>query len=156
MLLFCYNVLRKYLILVSLEGEVNMNFIEINALKRKYKNTVILDKRGIFYNAFGDDAKVVNVITGYNINNNQVGFPIKNLEKVVSMLSTHHVSVYVDDMFFDFGEDYPIYLNLHSDKENVDKLVSELCNEVRNIVYNDGDTYYRIKDALDDIRSKSI
>lgn len=133
-----------------------MNFIEINFLKRKYKNTVILDKRGIFYNAFGDDAKVVNVITGYNINNNQVGFPINNLEKVVSMLSSSHVSVYVDDMFFDFGEDYLIYLNLHSDKENVDKLVSELCNEVRNIVYNDGDTYYRIKDALDDIRSKSI
>ncbi len=149
-------MLRKYLILVSLEGEVNMNFIEISALKRKYKNTVILDKRGIFYNAFGDDAKVVNVITGYNINNNQVGFPIKNLEKVVSMLSTHHVSVYVDDMFFDFREDYPIYLNLHSDKENVDKLVSELCNEVRNIVYNDGDAYYKIKDMLDDIRSKSL
>lgn len=97
-----------------------MNFIEISALKRKYKNTVILDKRGIFYNAFGSDAKVVNVITGYNINNNQVGFPLNNLEKVVSMLSKHHVSVYVDDMFFDFGEDYPIYLNLHSDKENVD------------------------------------
>ena len=133
-----------------------MNFIEISALKRKYKNTVILDKRGIFYNAFGDDAKVVSTITGYNINNNQVGFPINNLEKVVSMLSSSHVSVYVDDMFFDFGEDYPIYLNLHSDKENVDKLVSELCNEVRNIVYNDGDMYYKIKDVLDDIRSKSI
>ena len=82
-----------------------MNFIEISALKRKYKNTVILDKRGIFYNAFGDDAKVVNVITGYNINNNQVGFLLNNLEKVVSMLSKHHVSVYVDDMFFDFRED---------------------------------------------------
>lgn len=133
-----------------------MNFTTINDLKRKYKNTVILDKRGIFYNAFGDDAKVVNAITGYNINNNQVGFPIKNLEKVVSMLSSSHVSVYVDDMFFDFGEDYPIYLNLHSDKENVDKLVSELCNKVRNIVYNDGDMYYKIKDMLDDIRSKSI
>ena len=133
-----------------------MNFTTINDLKRKYKNTVILDKRGIFYNAFGSDAKVVSTITGYNINNNQVGFPINNLEKVVSMLSTHHVSVYVDDMFFDFGEDYPIYLNLHSDKENVDKLVSELCNEVRNIVYNDGDMYYKIKNMLDDIRSKSI
>ena len=133
-----------------------MNFIEINFLKRKYKNTVILDKRGIFYNAFGDDAKVVSTITGYNINNNQVGFPINNLEKVVSMLSSSHVSVYVDDMFFDFGEDYLIYLNLHSDKENVDKLVSELCNEVRNIVYNDGDMYCKIKDALDNIRSKSI
>lgn len=115
-----------------------------------------MTKGGIFYNAFGEDAKVVNAITGYNINNNQVGFPIKNLEKVVSMLSTHHVSVYVDDMFFDFGEDYLVYLNLHSDKENVDKLVSELCNKVRTLVYNDGDTYYRIKDALDDIRSKSI
>ena len=101
-----------------------MNFTTIYALKRKYKNTVILDRRGIFYNAFGDDAKVVNVITGYNINNNQVGFPLNNLEKVVSMLSKHHVSVHVDDMFFDFGEDYPIYLNLHSDKENVDKIVS--------------------------------
>ncbi len=72
------------------------------------------------------------------------------------MLSKHHVSVYVDDMFFDFGEDYPIYLNLHSDKENVDKIVSELCNEVRNIVYNDGEMYYKIKDMLDDIRSKSL
>ena len=133
-----------------------MNFTTINDLKRKYKNTVILDKRGIFYNAFGDDAKVVSTITGYNINNNQVGFPINNLEKVVSMLSSSHVSVYVDDMFFDFGEDYPIYLNLYSDKQSVEDLVGELCNKVRTLVYNDGDTYYRIKDALDDIRSKSI
>ena len=133
-----------------------MNFTTINALKRKCKNTVILDKRGIFYNAFGSDAKVVSTITGYNINNNQVGFPLKNLEKVVSMLSSNHVSVYVDDMFFDFGEDYPIYLNLHGDKENVDKLVSELCNEVRTLVYNDGDMYYKIKDMLDDIRSKTL
>ena len=133
-----------------------MNFTTINDLKRKYKNTVILDKRGIFYNAFGSDAKVVSTITGYNINNNQVGFPINNLEKVVSMLSSSHVSVYVDDMFFDFGEDYPIYLNLYSDKQSVEDLVGELCNKVRTLVYNDGDTYYRIKDALDDIRSKSI
>lgn len=133
-----------------------MNFTTINALKRKYKNTVILDKRGIFYNAFGSDAKVVNAITGYNINNNQVGFPINNLEKVVSMLSTHHVSVYVDDMFFDFGEDYPIYLNLYSDKQSVEDLVEELCNQVRTLVYNDGDMYYKIKDMLDDIRSKSL
>ena len=72
------------------------------------------------------------------------------------MFSTHHVSVYVDDMLFSFGEDYSIYLNLHSDKENVDKIVSELCNEVRNIVYNDGEMYYKIKDMLDDIRSKSL
>ena len=133
-----------------------MNFTTINDLKRKYKNTVILDKRGIFYNAFGSDAKVVSTITGYNINNNQVGFPINNLEKVVSMLSSSHVSVYVDDMFFDFGEDYPIYLNLYSDKQSVEDLVKELCNRVRTLVYNDGDAYYRIKDALDDIRSKSI
>lgn len=133
-----------------------MNFIEISALKRKYKNIVILDKRRIFYNAFGSDAKVVSTITGYNINNNQVGFPLNNLEKVVSMLSKHHVSVYVDDMLFDFGDDYPIYLNLHSDKENVDKLVSELCNKVRTLVYNDGDMYYKIKDMLDDIRSKTL
>ena len=133
-----------------------MNFTTINDLKRKYKNTVILDKRGIFYNAFGSDAKVVSTITGYNINNNQVGFPINNLEKVVSMLSTHHVSVYVDDMFFDFGEDYSIYLNLYSDKQSVEDLVEELCNRVRTLVYNDGDMYYKIKDMLDDIRSKSI
>lgn len=133
-----------------------MNFTTINDLKRKYKNTVILDKRGIFYNAFGSDAKVVSTITGYNINNNQVGFPINNLEKVVSMLSIHHVSVYVDDMFFDFGEDYPIYLNLYGDKQSVEDLVGELCNRVRTLVYNDEDAYYRIKDALDDIRSKSI
>lgn len=42
---------------MRIEGDVNMNFTTINVLKRKYKNTVILDKRGIFYNAFGDDAK---------------------------------------------------------------------------------------------------
>ena len=72
------------------------------------------------------------------------------------MLSTHHVSVYVDDMFFDFGEDYSIYLNLYSDKQSVEDLVGELCNRVRTLVYNDGDMYYKIKDMLDDIRSKSI
>ena len=139
-----------------MEGEENMNFTTIGSLSRKYKNTVILDKRGIFYNAFGDDAKVVSVITGYNVNNNQVGFPVKNLEKVVSMLSNKHVSVYVDDMLFQFGDDYQIYLNLYCNKASVDKLVEELCNEVKTIVYNDGDNYYKLKELFSKIRSKSL
>ena len=133
-----------------------MKFIEINSLKRRYKNTVVLDKRGIFYNAFGDDAKVVSAITGYSISNNQVGFPIKNLEKVVSMLSTYHVSVYVDDMLFDFGDDYQMYLDLYAQKENVVKLVDELCNQVRTLVYNDGNSYYEIKEFLSKIGGESL
>ena len=128
-----------------------MNFTTINDLKRKYKNTVILDKRGIFYNAFGDDAKVVSTITGYNINNNQVGFPINNLEKVVSMLSSSHVSVYVDDMFFDFGEDYAIFLENYFFRYNKEKIISELSDMIRVILENDIGDYVFIKEYLGEL-----
>ena len=67
-----------------------------NTFKREYPNTVFLEKHGIFYYAYGENALVLSGICNYQFKDNRCGFPIKSLEKVVSILSEFKVNVYVE------------------------------------------------------------
>lgn len=125
-----------------------MKFSEIANLKRNYPKAVILNRSGLFYNAYGDDAKVLSVSCDYKIINNKCGFPSNSLEKVTTLLSRNHVSLFVDNMYFDFGDNYDIYLNLYNEKVRVNNKVDELLDRIRNLIYNDGDNYYKIVDYL--------
>lgn len=125
-----------------------MKFSEIANLKKDYPNAVVLNRNGLFYNAYGDDAKVLSVSCDYKIVNNKCGFPSISLEKVTTLLSRNHISLYVDDMYFDFGDNYNIYLNLYNEKVRVNKNIDKLLDRIRNLIYSDGDNYYKIVDYL--------
>ena len=125
-----------------------MKFSEIVNLKRDYPNAVVLNRSGLFYNAYGDDAKVLSVSCDYKIVNNKCGFPSNSLEKVITLLSRNHISLFVDDMYFDFGDNYDFYLNLYNEKERVNKNIEKLLDRIRNLIYSDGDNYYKIINYL--------
>lgn len=63
---------------------------------------------------------------GYNVKNNKVGFPVNSLEKVISVFSKMKVSIYVDDMSFEFGNNYTKYLNEYKSKFEVEWLMNNI------------------------------
>ena len=49
-----------------------------NTFKSEYPNTVFLEKHGIFYYAYGENALVLSGICNYQFKDNRCGFPIKS------------------------------------------------------------------------------
>lgn len=121
---------------------------KIKKLKEEFPSTVILVKVGYFYHAYNSDAGVLSYIMNYKFKNNTSGFSVNTLEKVISEFSKCKVNVYVDNMFFNFGDNYNLYLDLFKQKTNSDKLINDLVNDVKNIINKDIDSYYFIKEFL--------
>ena len=89
-----------------------MKLIDVyNKYKLKYKDYVIIIKSGIFYNVFNEDTSILYNIFGYKIKNNGnnfiIGFPIKSLSKICSILENNKINYIIinkDDKgnFFEF------------------------------------------------------
>ncbi len=122
-----------------------------NTFKREYPNTVFLEKHGIFYYAYGENALVLSGICNYQFKDNRCGFPIKSLEKVLSILSEFKVNVYVDNMFFEFGDKYSFYLELYKSKINGDKLINNLINDIKKVIESNRENYYKLKEFVDSL-----
>lgn len=132
-----------------------MNFDQIDNLRRKYVDTVVLTKIKSNYHAFSDDGKVLSIICNYEFKNNECKFSTNLLEHVLELLSTHHVSVYVNDEYKDYGKDYGVYLSIYNDKVRIDELISNLSERMKNIIYDDGDAYYKIVKLFDELEKKN-
>lgn len=111
-------------------------------------NTVVLEKVGIFYYAYGEDGCVLSYIMNYMYKKGKCGFPIESLEKVISMFSKVKVNIYADGMLFEFGDNYDMYLELFKSKKTYEKLENEIISKVKYLIANDGDNYYKIKEFL--------
>lgn len=111
-------------------------------------NTVVLEKVGIFYYAYGDDACVLSYIMNYVYKKGKCGFPIASLERVISLFSKVKVNIYVDGMLFEYGDNYNMYLDLFKSKYSYEKLVNEIVSKVKFLIANDGNNYYKIKELL--------
>ena len=54
-------------------------------------------KHSKFYNVYGDNAKVVSILTGYKVINNRLGFPISMINNVIALLDNNKISYMVFD-----------------------------------------------------------
>ena len=88
---------------------------------------------------------------GYNVKNNKVGFPVNSLEKVISVFSKMKVSIYVDDMLFEFGNNYKKYLDEYKSKFEVEWLMNDLNKNIKEILKRDKDSYKIIKEYISNI-----
>jgi len=95
--------------------------------------SVKLRKQGKFYNAYEDDAYVVNAVLGYKVGNGRVGFPVNAIGKVVSELEDHKINyvvieqdVEVDKAVFPFNN-YNKYFKIGTESvekaKNYEKLI---------------------------------
>ena len=69
----------------------------------------------------------------------------------VSILSQFKVNVYVDNMFFEFGDKYSFYLELYKSKINGDKLINSLINDVKKVIESNRENYYKLKEFVDSL-----
>ncbi len=69
------------------------------SIKHEHKECLVLIKNGSFYITFYDDALILNYLFNYKVINNKVGFPISNLDKVLSKLDSNNISYYIDDNY---------------------------------------------------------
>ena len=118
-----------------------MNKCEI--LSKQYPNTVILQLRGGFYNAFDDSAIVLSNIMDYKLNQSvsgkyKSGFPVNILDKVIKEFKKHHIDTIVfnnekivDNIIFDDNE----FVN-HVDRDlffNASYSSKETSEDIRNV-----------------------
>lgn len=109
-------------------------------IKNKFDGCVVFIKSGVFYYTYDKDASILSFIMKYKIINNRVGFPVNNLEKVLSILSNIRINVYVDNMLFEYGDMYNIYL----DKVNFDNKVKDLISLVESKINKDESFYDKL------------
>ena len=71
-------------------------------LEKEYPDTFILQLRGMFYNAFGDGARVLSYLMDYKLKLHdsgllKAGFPSDSLNKVCGVLKQNHINYVVLD-----------------------------------------------------------
>ena len=118
-----------------------MNRCEI--LSRQYPNTVILQLRGGFYNAYDDSALVLSEVMDYKLTQSssgkyKSGFPINALDKVIRQFKNFHIDTIV------FDNDKIVDNIIFDDNE----FLNYLSNELRLIDYNKPDIVQKKREKL--------
>ena len=148
-----YNGILKWGNCKRLIYERDVIYILENYYKYKinYKDSICIFRIGIFYEIFDRDALIINKIFNYkvkNISNTfKVGFPVKNIDKVINMIKDNHINyIFIDnyniiDKYEDKYNRYNSYffninlLNYQCVK--VDRIIKVLENNKLNLDFND-------------------
>ena len=75
-------------------GDIMMKDIYAK-LKGKYVDTIVIMKYGNFYRVFGHDAIILKYITGYKYNNNRLGFPITEIDRIIDRIKELKCNCYI-------------------------------------------------------------
>lgn len=125
-------------------------------IKNKNANYLLFIKSGMFYNAFDEDANIINLIFEYKISNNKIGFPINNINKVMNKLNEIEINYIVynfDDssIFKKFNNNsYNYYHNIYKKKEYDEKSKKILIDRITYLINSNKENYNKIKEFIDE------
>ena len=114
-------------------------------------DAVHLKKDNRSYISTGNDACVVSEITHIEIKDFRIRIPEVRLNWLLRKFRDKQVSLYVDDKYFDYGENYSIFLENYFFRYNKEKLISELSDMIKVILENDIGAYVFIKEYLGEL-----
>jgi len=105
---------------------------EYEIIKQKYKDYIIIQKQGIFYNVYGIDTYIINYLFDYQINktNNKlkVGFP--NIDKVTDELNRLKINyIVVNEIKKKFKNNNYYKYNIYNIKR-INKIIFKLKNNI--------------------------
>ena len=85
------------------------------------KKYLEIRKVGLFYNAFDNDALIINYLLDYKIINGRCGFPINAIDKVLNLLDEKKINYKVDNDDIKQYKDnkYSLYLSKALNKNNI-------------------------------------
>ena len=115
-------------------------------LKIQYKEYLILFKSGIFYEAFDEDAVILNRLFNYKIskkkNNMRAGFPLSNIEKVEKELEDKKINYMIienkkitytstnkKNKFSSLAHDVYDFITIKNRIDEINKVLNERSND---------------------------
>lgn len=122
------------------------------------KKSLIFIKSGMFYVIYDAGAYITNIIFGYQIKNNRVGFPLKSISKIIEQLDKIKVNyiVYNSDEEYNFrnfdNNNYDYYYNLYKKKEYEERCKKVLIERILYLIDLNKDNYNKIKEYIDEFK----
>lgn len=131
---------------------------EYQKMKINHQTKVILFQSGSFYVTFFQDAEILNYLLSYQIHENKVGFPLKNLEKVVFRLREEKLNYIVVDnqgekiIFDEFEEDSYLKLFQLASKYHLENVAQKnLIDKIQYLMQLNPNYYTKIKEFIDEL-----
>ena len=131
---------------------------EYQKMKINHQTKVILFQSGSFYVTFFQDAEILNYLFSYQIHENKVGFPIKNLEKVVFQLREEKLNYIVVDnqreniIFNQFDENTYLKLFQLASKYHLESVEQKnLLDKIQYLMKLNPNYYTKIKEFIDEL-----
>lgn len=127
-------------------------------LLKDNKKSLIFIKSGMFYAIYDEGAYITNIIFGYQIKNNRVGFPIKSISKIIEQLDKIKVNyiVYNSDEEYNFknfdNNNYDYYYNLYKKNEYEERCKKVLVERILYLIDLNKDNYNKIKEYIDEFK----
>lgn len=133
-----------------------MKSIEIyESYKKKYQNTLIIIKEGIFYHAYDDDGKILWYLFRYKYTNNKASFGNTPYDKVIDKLKELDISFVIaskEEELLIYRRDCDVYKSyLELSRKSYDKYEKEelLVNKIKKIYKDNSDCFEEINSFLD-------
>lgn len=131
---------------------------EYQKMKINHQTKVILFQSGSFYVTFFQDAEILNYLFSYQIHENKVGFPIKNLEKVVFQLREEKLNYIVVDnqrkniIFDQFDENTYLKIFQLASKYHLESVEQKnLLDKIQYLMKLNPNYYTKIKEFIDEL-----
>ena len=131
---------------------------EYQKMKINHQTKVILFQSGSFYVTFFQDAEILNYLFSYQIHENKVGFPIKNLEKVVFQLREEKLNYIVVDnqrkniIFDQFDENTYLKFFQLASKYHLESVEQKnLLDKIQYLMKLNPNYYTKIKEFIDEL-----
>jgi hypothetical protein len=99
-------------------------------------NKIEIRKVGLFYHVFGDDAKILHFLFGYQIRDNRCGFPLNALNKVTNTLEDKKINYEVTgEKKQDFKNlnKYNKYLGKAQDKLEINERLNKILKKLNDM-----------------------
>ena len=127
-------------------------------LKNQHQEEILLLKVGSFYVTFFQDAEILSYLFSYKVHDDKVGFPTKNLEKVLFELRSKKLNYVIirqnkKDIIYDEEEesDYFTLLKVASSYSEESLKIGNLLKEIQYILQVNPRYYQKIKDFIDEL-----
>lgn len=97
--------------------------------------SIILRKCGGFYQAFDEDAHIINYFFNYKIKDHRCGFPLTSINKIINLLEEKQINYIIreeEDIIKDFKKknNYEKYLIKAINKNNINKRIENILNKL--------------------------
>lgn len=130
---------------------------EYKKRKENQQEKIILLQSGSFYVTFFQDAEILSYLFSYKVHDDKVGFPIKNLEKVLFELRSKKLNYVIirqnkKDIIYDEEEsNYFTLLKVASSYSEESLKIGNLLEEIQYILQVNPMYYQKIKDFIDEL-----